>query len=553
MDCYQAWKEQPLAASLLIAAIMVGIFLRLQQLNDQVLIDDEWHAVHQVISSAPANMFFDFGFADYSVPLGILYWYASRWVGLSEIIMRLPMFVCGVATLVLFPHFIWRRFSLQHAAVFASLLAISPLLVIYSRMARPYAATFLLGWIAHFAFQRFYARNYGGFLAGAAYVFTAALSTWLHLIVGPFVLAPLIWGGVAAWRRSTEDERVRFYRVMLLGAVTGVAIAALIAPPLLANPHAMTAKSGIDSPNIETLTGIWFAWLGTPSAVVVVLCLVLAMVGAPRVFSTLPEARTGLLGSALVLAMIFLTRPAYSHVPTASARYLLPCLALILLCIAVGSVRFGKQVAQCLNTLRCAVATLISVVATAALAATSPLKPLLVHPNSETLHAAYHFDFRWSHNLYAQGMKDIPLSGLWSTLSTRPAGTIRIAVAPFYFESFNWDAPRWEQLSRQTIIPGFLSGLCIRERAGETPDVREFRFRNAVHLSNAAELAAKRIDYVVWQKLYSRNVDGQNKTIGKQTSHCEPNVRALFGTPVYEDATLIAFQVHPHRSDVVPK
>ena len=48
--------------------------LRLDQIAAQVLIDDEWHAVHQVLRRTPAQMFLDFGFADYSIPLGILAW-----------------------------------------------------------------------------------------------------------------------------------------------------------------------------------------------------------------------------------------------------------------------------------------------------------------------------------------------------------------------------------------------------------------------------------------------------------------------------------------------
>ena len=29
----------------------------------------------------------------------------------------------------------------------------------------------------------------------------------------------------------------------------------------------------------------------------------------------------------------------------------------------------------------------------------------------------------------------------------QPAGSLRIAAAPFYFESYDWDAPRWEAVS----------------------------------------------------------------------------------------------------------
>ncbi|HET7033506.1 MAG TPA: hypothetical protein VFJ48_10310, partial [Casimicrobiaceae bacterium] len=114
--------------SALAVAVIVGAYLRLDQLVSQVLIDDEWHAVHQVLDSAPQAMFFDFGFADYSIPLGILDWYEAHWWGISETAMRLPMLACGLATLVVLPMYVAPRLGRATAAVFALLVAISPLL-----------------------------------------------------------------------------------------------------------------------------------------------------------------------------------------------------------------------------------------------------------------------------------------------------------------------------------------------------------------------------------------------------------------------------------------
>ena len=78
-------------SGVLIAAMVVGAVLRLQQIRAQVLIDDEWHAVHQLLRLSPAQMFVDFGHADYSIPLGLLDGLESRWFGLSETMMRVPI------------------------------------------------------------------------------------------------------------------------------------------------------------------------------------------------------------------------------------------------------------------------------------------------------------------------------------------------------------------------------------------------------------------------------------------------------------------------------
>jgi hypothetical protein len=531
-------RRRAAGSALIVAAIALGAYLRLDQWLSQVLIDDEWHAVHQVLRHNPAGMFLDFGFADYSIPLGILYWYEAAEFGLSELAMRWPMMACGLVTLIVGPMLIVRRVSRAAAFGFALLLATSPLLVIYSRMARPYAITLLLGWLAHFAYRRYARVPHGHTPAGVVYLVSAALATWLHPIVGPFVLAPLVWDAVHALRQR-GTERIAALRHWLSVAVpTGLAIAVLIAPPLIANAHSMVAKAGRDLPNVGTFVGVWYAWLGTPSTPVLVLCVVLALFGLPTLLRTFPEARTGVLGLALVAAAVVASRPMFSYNPIATGRYLLPIVPLLLAAIAIGAVQIAGWL-----TRNVSVAYLAVVVPFAALAAASPLWPMVRQPNTETLHFLYHFDFRPDINPYPPYMAGIPVSGFWTTLQSQPAGTLRIAAAPFYFESYRWDAPRWEAIARQPVIPGFVTALCSDLRPGEVPDDARFRFRNAVHLANAAEVAAKGIDFVVWQKPYPRTEKGETETVGEETAACEAALRARFGTPVFEDAAAVAFRV----------
>lgn len=146
-------------------------------------------------------------------------------------------------------------------------------------------------------------------------------------------------------------------------------------------------------------------------------------------------------------------------------------------------------------------------------------------------------------NPYVPHLEGIPLSPFWAGLAANPQGSLRVAAAPFYFESYDWDAPRWERTSGQTVLPGLLTGLCVEQRWGEVPPDPRFRFDNAVHLADRAQLARRGIDYVVWQKPYMRPRDGQFVPIGGDTAFCERVMLATFGTPVYEDANLIAFRL----------
>ena len=72
---------------------------------------------------------------------------------------------------------------------------------------------------------------------------------------------------------------------------------------------------------------------------------------------------------------------------------------------------------------------------------------------------------------------------------------------------------------------------------------------NAVHLADAAALAAHRIDYVVWQKPFVQTGRGRPEPIGRDTAHCEAALRARFGTPSYEDDALVAFRLPPAGSN----
>ena len=535
----RAW---PWLLALLVAA---GAWMRLDQFAAQVLIDDEWHAVHQVMLHGPLEMFRDLGYADYSIPLGILDWYEARAFGLSEIAMRWPMLACGLATLILFPLYVAPRFSRATALVFAALLAMSPLLVVYSRMARPYAITLLLGWVAHAAYQRFHGHGKNAGTAGAAYAAAAAFAIWLHVIAAPFVLAPLVWGLFSMRTLPRTLRRAELSRWAAVAATTGALVALFVLPPLLAHPQSLTAKALAARPGAATLVGAWYEWLGTPSTLAVIVCLASAAVGAGTMWQRMPVARTGMLGIGLTFAAVVATGPMYVNNPLTLARYLLPLLPLLLLAVAEGAVTLARRVRVPPTRLRGAFAFGVAALPCVALGWQSPLPAMLRYPNTQTLHLMFHLDFRPETNVYLPRIEATPLSPFWESLASHPPGTLRIAAAPFYFESYNWDAPRWERLSRQSVMPGYLTGLCVDQRFGEVPATAQFRFRNAVHLASDAELAAKRIDYVVWQKPYVQASAGRDEAIGADTAACEAVLRAKLGTPAYEDSHIIAYRVAP--------
>src|SRR5438034_1180659 len=114
------------------------------------------------------------------------------------------------------------------------LLAISPLLVYQSKTARPYALTSLLAFIAIVAFRRWWQRDGSSPALAAAYAAATFFAAWLHPVTLPFTLLPFAYYGTRSLLAASERPSARssLIRLLGLGGVTAVMLAAALAPPL---------------------------------------------------------------------------------------------------------------------------------------------------------------------------------------------------------------------------------------------------------------------------------------------------------------------------------
>jgi len=211
--------------------LLAGAALRLWNLAPQILGGDELHAVRSALLERMPEILTTYPPADNCIPLTALD-RALMVVGveLSETVVRLPVLVSGFLFLLLVPLAVERRLGTRAAALFAWLAAISPVLVLYSRIARSYMPILLLGAAAAIAFWRFWERPRP--LAGAAYVLAAALAVWFHLVAAPFVAAPFLYAlGDLAWGEPARRERGRrLGALLLLAGALAVACAAFLVP-----------------------------------------------------------------------------------------------------------------------------------------------------------------------------------------------------------------------------------------------------------------------------------------------------------------------------------
>src|SRR5215470_12059409 len=137
-----ARRERIIWYLLLALALLAGIFLRVWQLDRQILLDDEWHAINKLLRAADArDIATHFGLADYSIPLTLFYRFLYLHGGLTDWGMRAPMLLAGTGLLLAAPWLTRGMLPLSTRCLWAALIAISPLLTYHTRTARPYAVT----------------------------------------------------------------------------------------------------------------------------------------------------------------------------------------------------------------------------------------------------------------------------------------------------------------------------------------------------------------------------------------------------------------------------
>lgn len=534
----QFWRSTGWALAWL-AVLAAGIHLRAWQLRDQLLADDEWHAVGKLVNSDFFGIFTSFGFADHSIALTAYYKLLSMTLGLSEWSMRAPLMVAGLVTLVLVPWLLRDVLRAPERLTLAGLLALSPILVYFSRTARPYALSALLAFVALIAFYRWWeCRRYRW---GGVYVATTALAAWLHPVTLALTLTPyLFFGSLSLWEVVRKREFGGLKRLCLLGLVTLVLLCLLLAAPVYYDHAVMSSRSGVHSVSVAGLWASLSLFVGTANIYVIAAWLLLGAAGFLQL-----RRRCPLLGWYVVMAVLLsglvtaAASPLLIKHALVLARYMLPTLFVLLVLVALGVNRLLKPVHGGLRYPAI-------VLALAGLYLSGPLPEQYAQPlNQFTGHMGYQADYDKGRNVYARHFKlgegDTP--DFYAQLSTLPPGSITLAVAPWYLE-WHWNA--WhlnQQVHQQKIMAGFVSGLCVDSTFGEfPPDAHGMRFTNVIHLTELAGQADPLADYLVFEKGMPFQ-PAERARPDLDLEQCERKVRALFGPPLMEDGTLLAWKL----------
>jgi hypothetical protein len=532
-----------------------GAWMRLDQIGAQIIADDEWHAIHFLIENGYAGIFWHFGIADHCIPMTLFDKLVADKIGLSELWMRAPPLVCGMAALAILPAMLWSRVGPKMSLLFAALLAMSPLHVYFSRYARPYAVIFFLALVGVLAFERF--QSAGSRRWAWTYVVCAILVPWFHLMMLPLMLAPLAF----ALLGEIRDRKRLFARIRELlpfAAVIAVGLTLLLLPPILADFATIRERAGRDTIQSYT-TDIGYELVsGTGRRSTALLFGAAFMIG---LFSCWSRRRRLFLYFAFLVACqtgaVLYSRPAHVDVPIAAVRYVFPLVGLALLVVAEGLVSMDewleretrfRPVRHAPSVLACIAFVLWSPVI-------SPLEPqhaVYYRPSAWTNHAFYQYQYTPVDRLAWLNATTRPkrISEFYGQLAKLPHGGEKtgrcIVEAPWCSEWSGIPFNVYQRLHRWPMAIGFVHEPGAPRAYDELPwPDKRFRFRNFVDLADYEGLRARGVAFVVLHKNLRAEMPFENNIETLPLDTMLKRYRRRLGPPFFEDADVIAFDLRP--------
>jgi hypothetical protein len=222
-----------------ILAVATGCFWRLYFISDQILLDDEWHALNFSISHSLWYLLTHFTYAGANIiPLNAYVRILLDLSGWSEINLILPSLIAGIASLLMFPLVLKRTFSPRVTVFFAFLLAFSPILIFYSRVCRPYSIYNFLGFLCIWVLYEWGATRKKRY--GFIFAIAGILCVYFHFAGTIFVFVPLGFAIILkmakkhiGWPVMPEQGLPDITDLIAVGCGISLCLAVLLSAPIL--------------------------------------------------------------------------------------------------------------------------------------------------------------------------------------------------------------------------------------------------------------------------------------------------------------------------------
>ncbi len=532
------------------AVVALGLWLRFWQIDLQILIDDEWHAVHRLMQASYSEIFLSFGHADYTIPLTLWFKFLAETIGLSEWRMRALPLLFGCATIVLLPWIMRPWLNREARWLFAALIAVSPLLIHFSRYVRPYALTVPLGFMAMVALWRWWHEGKRGWLL--LFIAAAVACAWLHPLTLLFTGSALLWFlAQSLIQISRKGDWRPFFRIVPVGILVSVLAGLLVLPPLLADPSAMQSKSGIHQIEWTTFLRAWELIVGTGHGVLAIALGLLALIGAWRLaLRDLAFVGYWAFMSLVAVIVIVALDPAWIHHALVVVRYSAVFQPMILVLIALGALTLIERLLALWPNARpeaprsgwhASVALLLPL----GLLLAGPLPETYRGINQFTSHMRYHFDYQFERSIYTTVMAEAVLPEVYQTMMDEP-GQWTLIETPWHFESHFSPLSEYQRAHQMPIRIGMVSGLCVDWTFGEleADDDQTIRFARFVFLDSVLHWRSEENRFVVFHR---GTPFGQVRAL-PDIEPCIDRFRERFGAPWFEDADQVVFRLEGRSS-----
>jgi len=542
-------RDRLLWLVLLALALGVGTFLRTWQLDIQILLDDEWHAINKLLRATDAHdIATHFGLADYSIPLTLYYRLLYLHGGLTDWGMRLPMLLAGVGLLLAAPWLTRTTLSLPVRSVWVALMALSPLMIYHTRTARPYAITTFLCFIAIFAFRAWWQGGERRWRWAALYAVATFLAGWLHLIALSFALSPFLYCGMFALRDClrAQDRPAGLRRLrdlLVLGVCVALPLAAALLPPLLADAASLAAKTGTDSATPQSIYRTLLICFGISSPWLLAAFIALCAIGVRSLWRRERDLVAYLSFVVLIgVAAIVVSKAAWLQHQLNFARYIQPVVPFLLLAMAEGTLAVLAYLRS--GAVQAATAAL----ALAGVYVAGPVPGYLYNPNQFMTDQYFQFDYDRAYNPYFTVLPQGPIPEFYRQLGRRAPRSLTLIETPWSLETNHDPQPLYQAVHRQYIKIALTTPECGVSDYGNYPEsAAGMQLDRFVHLSALLRGETAGADFLVvhlraWP-------EGELPPSGwPDLSLCLAQIERHFGAALYRDEDIEVFALSATQS-----
>jgi hypothetical protein len=324
-----------------VAPVVLGVALRLLNLHDQILVEDEVHAVRTALLYPLDQILFTYRTEDPSLPLAALYRLSvDAGLRLSEIGLRLPVLIASVAAVFVLPWLAASWVERRTALLWSWLLAMSPILVLYGRMVRPYGLIALLVPASALMFLGFCTTKRVS--RAVAFSILASLSLYVHLGTAPMLIAIFAF---AVGEKLVRSSKALGWRELVFAASCTAALSSLFLIPAWDSLGPLIEAKGMRRRfDLGSTPPLLSLQTGSRSLALAIFIGAVALLGLVVLLRR--QRRLALFTLTLVLAQWFglaLLAPAGIRSPLILNRYLIPTLPFLLLWVAAGVASMARR------------------------------------------------------------------------------------------------------------------------------------------------------------------------------------------------------------------